>query len=155
MTTLSTTKALRSRLLFALLSCLCVLPFMVSCLADNEPDEMTNEYYVTVETKNHIYRRGGLPPGYKDDMIGKISKQMMTKMKDISNFHRKTDGLIVHDAAVQRSRDAEAIAACDSIYRFYIETGFLSSTVCKVTLYRARMQDGIIRGSHKLKTYPF
>lgn len=149
----STTTRLHSLLLIALLF-VCACPFLGSCSSDDDPD-MTNEYYLVVEAKEEIYRRGGLPPEPKMDMIGKITTRMMDSITKITYMHELAGELIVHDAGVQRSRDAEVIAACDELYSYYIESGFKDVTVCTASLYRAKKLNGIIKKSHRLKTYRF
>lgn len=150
----SSTTRLRSLLLIALV-CVYACPFLVSCSSDDDPD-MTNEYYLVVEAKDEIiYRRGGLPPEPKMDMIGKITTMMMDTITRITLVHELAGELIVHDAGVQRSRDAEVITACDELYHYYIESGLKDIVVCKASLYRAKKLDGIIRKSHLLKVYRF
>lgn len=150
MKALSTTNSLRSLVLIALF-CVCALSFLESCSSD-EPD-MTNEYYMVIDAKDEIFRRGGLPPEPKLDMIGLITERMMDTISRITLSH---DGdLIIHDAAVQRSRDGEVIAACDDLYKSYIETGFKDVTICTAYLYRAKKLNGIVKKSQKLKAYRF
>ncbi len=112
-----------------------------SC-ANDEPD-IYIDYYLTIQSKERIFRRGGLPPDPKEDVIGKLITDMRTKIKD------------VYPVPNMEGNDGAVLVLCDEIYRQYLETGFRDHTECVAILYRARMQGGIIRQSTKIKTYNF
>ena len=143
----STITDLHQRLLLAIL-CISSLVFLGSCTAADEP-EVNTEYFIVVQAKARIYRRGGLPPASKEQLIGKTTQKMMTSAKEIAAKHK-------HQSDVdQRTIDSEVLVACDEIYREYAETGFKDNAICTATLYRGVRVNGIIKQSQSLKTYRF
>ena len=130
------------RLAIALIA-VCSLFCMTSCDNDDEPKVMTVNYYLSVLSKYPIYRRGGLPPAPKEDMIGKITTQMRTCIEEV---YPNPDTL---------GNDYAVLVRCDELYRQYLESGYKANTECKVVLYRAKMSGTIVRNSKPLKTYFF
>lgn len=134
-------KTLLRRLAIAIFTALSLLG-LGSCNADDEPD-CGIDYYFSIQPRCRIYRRGGLPPAPKEDMIGKLTTQMRTRIRE------------VYPVRDQKGNDAAVLVICDEIYRSYLESGLKSNTECVATLYRARMEGTIVRQSTKLKTYVF
>ena len=132
---------LSRRLLIALftVSSLC---FLGSCTNDDEPEVVIN-YYLSIQTRTRIYRRGGLPPDPKEDMIGKLTTKMRARIRE------------TYPNPDLEGNDAAVIVACDEIYRQYLETGLRERVECVATLYRARMSNSIVKQSTPIKNYYF
>lgn len=120
-----------------------IASFSICCLcscANDEPEDCVN-YYLSVQSRTMIYRRGGLPPAPKADLIGLLS----VKMKQAIREAYPTPNLQGDDRAV--------LVACDEAYRMYSDTGMRSYTVCVLELYRVKMSGNIIKQSTLIKTY--
>ena len=118
------------------------LCFFGSCTNDDEPEVVIN-YYLSIQTKNSIYRRGGLPPESKLDMIGKLTTKMKARIRE------------VYPNPDLEGNDAAVIVACDEIYREYLETGLREHVECVAILYRARTSNSIIKQCTPVKNYYF
>lgn len=125
-----------------------VLTGASSC--DNDEPDLEVGYYLSIQSQVRLSL-------YEEDESQGTSASPVADVLSTTIIHMREALAKAYPVRNIYGNDARVIAACDDIYMDYKSSYGPSerNIVCVVKLYRARMEDDIVKKSTPLKTYNF